>query len=61
MTTLQKVCEARGDDAIEAFAEYQETPRWRWFKRGKLLDRAHLLALEYERLRLRALLEQHDH
>lgn len=53
MTTLEMVCEARRDDALEALAQYHRTPRWRWFKRGRLLRGAHVLAVEYERLRLR--------
>jgi hypothetical protein len=53
MTTLDLVCEARRDDALEVLAQYHRTPRWRWFKRGKLLRGAHALAVEYERLRLR--------
>jgi hypothetical protein len=53
MTTLEMVCEARRDDALEALAQYHRTPRWRWFRRGRLLRNAHLLAVEYERLRQR--------
>jgi hypothetical protein len=51
MTMLEMVCEARREDAAEAFAQYHRMPRWRWFKRGKLLEWAHLLAVEYDRLR----------
>lgn len=50
MSTLQKVCEARREDAFEALAQYHRTPRRRWYKRRKLLDHAHLLATEYARL-----------
>lgn len=50
MNILENVCEARREDAFEAFAQYHRTPKWRWFKRGKLLDYAHLLATEYARL-----------
>ena len=60
MTTPLNAWEARADDAVKAFAEYEGTPRWMWFRRGRLLHRAHLLALEYARLRERYFDELRD-
>jgi len=47
MTAVQIAAKTRRDDVSEALAEYDQTPRWRWFKRGKLLFRAEVLAHAY--------------
>jgi hypothetical protein len=53
VTAIQAAARARHEDASDALAEYDRTPRWRWRKRGQLLRRAEALAQAYALLVIR--------
>ena len=47
MTAIQIAARTRRNDVSDALAEYDQTARWRWFKRGRLLFRAEVMAQSY--------------
>jgi hypothetical protein len=47
MTAIQAAARARHEDATDALAEFDRTPRWRWRRRGELLRRTEVMAQAY--------------
>jgi hypothetical protein len=53
VTAIQEAARIRHEDATDALAEYDQTPRWRWRRRGDLLRQTEILTQDYARLIVR--------